>query len=89
MSALLRIEPPTDPQLAMIGRLCAEQGQTPPGAVYSKAEGRDAPAEVGAARTRAAALPAHGREPETVAGDHRARRSARAVSVSTRRATAE
>jgi hypothetical protein len=38
MSALLRIEPPTDPQLAMIGRLCAEQGWTPPGAVYSKAE---------------------------------------------------
>ena len=29
---------PTDPQLAMIERLCAEQGWQPPEAVHSKAE---------------------------------------------------
>lgn len=38
MSADLRIEAPTDAQLAYIASLCREQGLEPPGAVYSKAE---------------------------------------------------
>lgn len=34
----MAIVAPTDPQLAMIARLCAEQGWQPPEAVHSKAE---------------------------------------------------
>lgn len=38
MSALLRVEAPSDAQLDFIAQLCRERGWTPPGAVYSKAE---------------------------------------------------
>ena len=38
MPELLRIEAPSDAQLALIDRLCREQGWQHPGAVYSKAE---------------------------------------------------